>query len=86
MTGAYEYTGKKCYEIFQSGTEPCKDCKDTNSANGMFCVKIRKKENTDICFLIREKTILWNEKPARLGVATDILEENVSKNFLEKEK
>ena len=86
LTGAYEYTGKKCYEIFQSGTEPCKDCKDTNSTNGMFCVKIRKKENTDICFLIREKTILWNEKPARLGVATDILEENVSKNFLEKEK
>ncbi len=79
LTGAYEYTDKKCYEIFQMGTGPCQDCKDINHLNGTFYVKTRKKEGTDICFSVKEKSILWNQKPARLGIATDIWGENIKK-------
>ncbi len=72
LTGVYDYTGKKCYEVFQKGKKGkkvCEHCEANGLQQGTFHTKIEKAK--DVEFVVKEKLILWDEKPARLEVITD---------------
>ncbi len=69
LTGIYDYTGKKCYEVFQKGKKMCEHCEKHGLQQGTFHTKIKKAK--DVEFLVKEKLIMWDEKPARLEIITD---------------
>ena len=69
LTGVYDYTGKKCYEVFQREEGGCSDCERECLEQGTFHTKIKKEKNVE--FLIKEKLITWNGKPARLQIVAD---------------
>lgn len=69
LTGVFDYTGKKCYEVFRKGNGVCTDCEMHTLEQGVFRAKIKKEKNVE--FLMKEKMIIWNGKPARLEIITE---------------
>lgn len=69
LTGVFDYTGKKCYEVFRKGKEVCAGCKMHTLEQGVFRTKIKKEKNVE--FLLKEKKIIWDGKPARLEMITE---------------
>ncbi|MEY8321043.1 GGDEF and EAL domain-containing protein [Lachnospiraceae bacterium 46-61] len=69
LTGVFDYTGKKCYEVFRKGKEACAGCKMHTLEQGVFRTKIKKEKNVE--FLLKEKKIIWDGKPARLEMITE---------------
>ena len=69
LTGVYDYTGKKCYEVFQREDGSCCDCERDCLEQGTFHTKIKKEKSVE--FLIKEKLITWNGKLARLQIVAD---------------
>ena len=69
LTGVYDYTGKKCYEVFRRGKEACADCKMNTLEQGVFRTEVKREKNVE--FLIKEKKIIWDGKLARLEMITE---------------
>ena len=69
LTGVYDYTGKKCYEVFRRGKEACADCKMNTLEQGVFRTEVKKEKNVE--FLMKEKKIIWDGKLARLEMITE---------------
>ena len=47
----------------------CEHCEKHGLQQGTFHTKIKKAK--DVEFLVKEKLIMWDEKPARLEIITD---------------
>ena len=69
LTGVFDYTGKKCYEVFRKGNGVCTDCEMHTLEQGVFRTKIKKEKNVE--FLMKEKMIIWDGKPARFEIITE---------------
>lgn len=85
MTGVYDYKGQKCYKVIQGKYEPCTFCNNDCLKKEDFL--IWESENTywKRNFILKDKLISWNGRPARLEVGLDVTErENLTKKVEEK--
>lgn len=69
LTGVFDYSGKKCYEVFQKDKQICADCHKEYLVTGTFHTKVKRKKEVE--FLIKEKLIVWDGKQSRLVIVTD---------------
>ncbi|MBQ4523642.1 MAG: EAL domain-containing protein [Lachnospiraceae bacterium] len=84
---SHDPIGQKCYKVLQGKQEPCSFC--TNHL--LFKHQFYRWEKTNPVFdrkyILKDKLITWNGRPARLEIATDIThQENVSNETKEKLK
>lgn len=77
LTGVFDYNGKKCYEVFHKEKSSCEGCSKQSLVTGTFHTKIKREKNVE--FLIKEKLIVWDGKPARLEIVADTGENHKSK-------
>ena len=77
MTGMYDYKGRKCYQVLMDRDTPCEGC-DGICLNGE-TYHVREKHNTYLRrhFMLKEKLIYWQNKPAGLTVAIDLTEKEI---------
>lgn len=75
--------GKVCYEVLHHRTSKCYHCMDEQSCKENLTYKYTSK-NTGKTYMVRDKRIMWNNKPAMLEIAIDITEEENSKRDLER--
>lgn len=77
MTGMYDYKGRKCYQVLMGRDSPCEAC--TGSCLNAETYHVREKRNTYLQrhFMLKEKLIYWQNKPAGLTVAIDLTEKEV---------
>ena len=69
VVGAGLFGAIFAYEAGKKGKKVCEHCEANGLQQGTFHTKIEKAK--DVEFVVKEKLILWDEKPARLEVITD---------------
>ena len=85
MTGAYDYKGRKCYEVLQGRTSPCELCGKCNGKSEEFRVWEVDNEHLGKHFVVKDKQISWSGRNANLSICIDITEkERVSKKVQER--
>lgn len=85
LVGKNDYKGQKCYCVLQGLSSPCSFC--TNHLLNKSDFYIWEVYNTYFKsnFIVKDKLIQWDGKPARMEIAIDITEkENISKKTKEK--
>lgn len=85
LTGMYDYKGRKCYQVLVGRDTPCETC--TGSCLNTETYHVREKRNAYLQrhFMLKEKLIYWQNKPAGLTVTIDLTEKEImSQNVQEK--
>lgn len=80
---AYDFYGKKCYEVLQGRSSPCPFC--TNhllKENEIYSWEI-DNQVTGKHYLLKDRKILWEDRIARLEVAFDMTKLENEKNVLQ---
>lgn len=72
MTGVYDYKGRKCYQVLQGRTQPCKFCNNARLNEKTFFVWERENAFLKRHYILKDKLIPWQGKIARLEMAFDI--------------
>lgn len=80
---AYDFYGKKCYEVLQGRKSPCPFCtnsilKENEIYSWEFDNPISKKH-----YLLKDRKILWDNRLARLEIAFDMTKLENEKNALQ---
>lgn len=85
LVGKNDYQGQKCYRILQGLEEPCPFCTNHLLNKSDFYIWEIYNEYLKSNFIVKDKLIQWNGKPARMEIAIDITErENISKKTKQK--
>lgn len=85
MTGAYDYKGRKCYDVLQNKKKPCEFCDKECLSKDSYKVWELYNEHLDKHFLAKDKMISWSGKNAHLKICIDITEKEItSKKVQEK--
>ncbi|MBR4138992.1 MAG: EAL domain-containing protein, partial [Lachnospiraceae bacterium] len=85
MTGAYDYKGRKCYEVLQGRKSPCELCGKCAGKSEEFRVWEVDNEHLGKHFVVKDKQISWSGRNANLTICIDITEkERVSKKVQER--
>lgn len=80
ITGAYDYTDKKCYEVMYGKKEPCEFCQKMNVRKDSYHMWELDSEYLNKHLLVKNKQIQWSGKQGNLTVCIDITEkENMRK-------
>lgn len=77
MTGVYDYKGKKCYQVLEGRTSPCENCAAGTLNTEGYCVRERHNLCLGRHFMLKEKLISWQNRPAGLTVAIDLTEKEI---------
>ncbi len=85
LTGAYDYKGRKCYEVLQNKKKPCEFCNKECPTKDSYNVWELYNEYLKKHFMAKDKMISWSGQNARLTICIDITEKEVtSKKVQEK--
>lgn len=83
--GSSDFMGKKCYEVIMGSDEPCPFCTNDRLKMDEYYVWEFTNPRVQRHYIIKDKLILWNGKPARMEFAIDVSEkEQVSKALSQK--
>lgn len=84
ITGAYDYKGRKCYQVLRGVNKPCADCTNNSLCENKFYV--RESENTHLKrnYILKDKLIRWQGKIVRLEIAIDITEREIVSKAIQK--
>lgn len=69
--------GKKCFEVLHKQSEPCPFCKNEHLTINDFIVWELPVEN-DHHYLIRDKLISWDNRLLKMGIANDIIHQELT--------
>lgn len=84
-TGAYDYKGRKCYEILQNRKTPCEFCHTDCPKKAGYLVWELDNHYLKKHFMMKDKMITWGGKIARLTICLDLTEKEItSKKVREK--
>lgn len=76
------YEGLKCYKVLQGLDQPCEFCTNKLLKREEFYVWEHTNTHLNRHFIVKDKLIDWNDKPARMEYAIDITyKENISKQL-----
>lgn len=76
------YEGKKCYEVLRGRNAPCETCKLHVSPNGDTYTWEDTNPVTGRHYMLKDREILWEGRPARLELAFDITKTETEKQDL----
>ena len=77
------YSGKKCYEVLHKLSEPCPFCKNENLSMNDFIVW-ELPDGKDHHYLIRDKLISWENRLLKMGIANDIIHNELTSQNVRK--
>lgn len=85
VMGINDISHRKCYEVLQEKDSPCEFCTNSILKEDEYYIWENTNTRTNRHFILKDKLIRWEGKPARLEIALDITEkENISKSIAEK--
>lgn len=85
--GSEDYIGKKCYQVLQNFNQPCSFCTNAKLKYNEYYIWEYHNEFLNRHFLLKDKLVTWDGKPARMEFALDVTEkENVSLDLQKKLK
>lgn len=76
------YKGKKCYQVLRGREPPCESCKLQVSPDGDTYTWEDTNPVTGRHYMLKDREILWEGRPARLELAFDITEVEMEKQSL----
>lgn len=76
------YEGKKCYKVLRGRESPCEDCKMHVSPDGDTYTWEDTNPVTGRHYMLKDREILWEGRPARLEIAFDITKAEEEKQKL----
>ncbi|MDC0700751.1 diguanylate cyclase, partial [Blautia wexlerae] len=76
------YKGKKCYQVLRGRDTPCETCKSHVSPDGDTYTWEDTNPVTGRHYVLKDREILWEGRPARLEIAFDITEAETEKQSL----
>lgn len=76
------YEGKKCYQVLRGRTAPCENCKQHVSADGDTYTWEDTNPVTGRHYMLKDREISWEGRPARLEIAFDITKAEEEKQNL----
>ena len=74
--------GKRCYEVFHGLSEPCPFCSEHFTDYGNIVTWENTNPITGRHYLLKDRLIEWNDRPARLEIAFDVTEAEKEKQSL----
>lgn len=77
LTGAYDYKGRKCYEVLQGRDRPCEFCENHRLTQDEFYVWESNNTFLKRHYILKDKLIPWQGRIARLEMAMDITEKEI---------
>ena len=77
LTGMYDYKGKKCHQVLEGQPLPCAGCKACDLNAESYHVRENHNDYLQRHFLLKEKLISWQNRPASLTVAIDLTEKEI---------
>ena len=77
LTGAYDYKGRKCYEVLQGRDRPCEFCENHRLKEDEFYVWESNNTFLKRHYILKDKLIPWQGRIARLEIAMDITEKEI---------
>ncbi len=80
--GLESYEGKKCYEVLQGRSAPCEFCKTHVSPDGETYTWEHTNPVTGRHYMLKDRDVTWEGRPARLEIAFDITEVEQEKQDL----
>lgn len=80
--GVKELTGQKCYEVLQGLTEPCPYCSTPALVPGENYTWETTNPITGRHYLLKDRLLQWEGRPARIEIAFDITETEAEKQEL----
>ena len=80
--GLDSYEGRKCYEVLRSRTTPCEFCSSHVSPDGETYSWEDTNPVTGRHYMLKDRNITWEGRPARLEIAFDITETEQEKQDL----
>jgi len=78
MTGAYDYKGRKCYEVLQNKKKPCEFCNQECVNRNEYRVWEVYNEYLQKHFIAKDKLLSWAGKDAHLTICIDITEKEIT--------
>lgn len=72
-----DYKGKPCYALLQGQPAPCPYCTNARLTPDKFYVWEFNNPSMGRHFLLKDKLIDWDGRPARLEIAVDITEQEL---------
>lgn len=76
------YEGKKCYQVLRGRDTPCENCKQHVSPDGDTYTWEDTNPVTGRHYMLKDREILWEGRPARLEIAFDITKAEEEKQKL----
>ncbi|WP_050696920.1 sensor domain-containing diguanylate cyclase [Anaeromassilibacillus senegalensis] len=76
------YEGKKCYQVLRGRDTPCEACSSHVSPDGDTYTWEDTNPVTGRHYVLKDREILWEGRPARLEIAFDITEAETEKQSL----
>lgn len=74
--------GKLCYQVFHGREEPCPFCREHFTGHGDIVTWENTNPITGRHYLLKDRLIEWNGRPARLEIAFDVTEAEKEKQSL----
>lgn len=82
ITGVQDYQGCKCYEILQGKDAPCEFCTNALLEKNGFHIWSFRNLFLKHHFILKDKLIHWNQKPARMEVAINMTEKEIISQYI----
>lgn len=80
--GLNSYAGKKCYQVLRGRDTPCEFCNEHAACDGETYTWEDTNPVTGRHYMLKDRDILWEGRPARLEIAFDITEAEAEKQEL----
>lgn len=77
MAGAYDYNGRKCYEVIHGKKMPCEFCQKNKAGSENYHVWELDSDYLQRHFLVKNKQIQWVGKTGNLTLCIDITEKEM---------
>lgn len=78
ITGVYDYTGAKCYQVLQGKDKPCEFCTNSKLSKNKFLVWENENKFLKSHLILKDKLISWKNKIARVEFAFDITKKEIT--------
>lgn len=84
LFGITDFRNKKCYEALQNRSDPCPFCTNARLNMDSFYTWEYMNPVVDRYYLLKDKLVLWNERPVRIEICTDITDKQLATKTIER--